>query len=321
MNIEFHYYITYILAKSAGFSKEDVQIIAYASQYTDDNNTEFAIDKGKPNEYKNYISQTYDILKPQKERMKIYPCFHFLPGDYTNESTKRTDNRTHTFNTTANSKNANILMDAALQTDDPYRIGICTHCYADTWAHQNFIGWDDDFNSISGILEALIPNIGHADARYQPDIPNLLWEDKRLIQNNRNINNKLRFLDAAKNIFSKFFHHVDVKATAEIIATEWNNLEDKISIAMGKESNTEKREDAERIERYAVIAKDISEYDKELWFNEAIKKQGLSKKSNFQNSYWYKFQEAVKAHQQFAFMTIYKQIAEIWLSGSSEQIN
>jgi len=316
MDIEFHYYITYILAKGAGFTSKDAQTIAYASQYTDDNCKEYTINEGMQDEYKNYISQTYDILKPQKERLKIYPCFHFLPGDYDNESTMRADNRTHTFNTTANSKNANILMDAALQTDDPYRIGICTHCYADTWAHQNFVGWEDNFNSIFGILEMAIPNIGHADAGFKPDIPNLLWEDKRLLQKNQRINNKLRFLDAAKNIFSRFFHHVDVKATPEIIATEWNHLETIISTAIGKESYTEKAEDPERIERYIIIAKDISDYDKQLWFNEVIGKRGFLKKPNFQNSHWCKFQEAVKAHQKLAWLTVYSQIAKIWLSES-----
>jgi hypothetical protein len=309
MNIKFHYYITYILAKRAGFSKEDAQIIAYASQYTNDNCTEYTINKGKQDEYKNYISQTSDILKPQRERLKIYPCFHFLPGDYDSGSAERSDKRTHIFDTTPNSKNANTLMDASLQTGDLYQIGICTHCYADSWAHQNFVGWDDDFNSIFGLLEMAIPNIGHADAGFKPDISNLLWEDKRLLQKNQRINNKLRFLDAAKNIFSKFFHHVDVKATLEIIATEWNRFEAVISTAIGKESYTEKAEDTERIERCRIIAKDVSDYDKQLWFNEAIKKQGLSKKPDFQNSHWYKFQEAVKAHQKLAFTTIYKQIA------------
>jgi len=318
MDIEFHYYITYILAKGAGFTSKDAQTIAYASQYIDDNCTEYTINKGAQDEYKNFISQTYDILKPQKERIKIYPCFHFLPGDYMNESTKRTDNRIHEFNTTANSKNANILMDAALQTGDLYRIGICTHCYADTWAHQNFVGWEDDFNSIFGILEMIIPNIGHADAGFKPDIPNLSWEDKRLIQKNRNVNNKWRFLEAAKNIFSRFFHYADVKVTSEIIATEWNHLETAISTAIGKESYTEKREDTERIERYRIIAKDVPDYDKQLWFNKAITKKELSKKPDFQNSHWYKFQEAVKEHQQLAFETIWAQIAEIWLSEPPE---
>lgn len=37
MDIEFHYHITFILARKAGFNTKDSYIIAYSSQYTDDN--------------------------------------------------------------------------------------------------------------------------------------------------------------------------------------------------------------------------------------------------------------------------------------------
>jgi hypothetical protein len=38
MEKDFHYYATYALANKAGFSNDDSYIIAYASQYVDDNN-------------------------------------------------------------------------------------------------------------------------------------------------------------------------------------------------------------------------------------------------------------------------------------------
>jgi hypothetical protein len=37
MDIEFHYHMTYIIARRAGFSPNDSYVIAYSSQYTDDN--------------------------------------------------------------------------------------------------------------------------------------------------------------------------------------------------------------------------------------------------------------------------------------------
>ena len=37
MDIEFHYYITFILCRQAGYSGDDAYKIAYSSQYTDDN--------------------------------------------------------------------------------------------------------------------------------------------------------------------------------------------------------------------------------------------------------------------------------------------
>ena len=74
MNSEFHYYITGILAHKAGFNEEEASIIAYSSQYVDHNTIVFTVD-----DYKNYVSQTMNILKPMKTLMRIYPIFHFTP--------------------------------------------------------------------------------------------------------------------------------------------------------------------------------------------------------------------------------------------------
>jgi hypothetical protein len=60
-------------------------------------------------------------------------------------------------------------MDAALETNNLYQIGVATHSYVDTWAHQNFIGYYNEFNSMAGVLEKMAPNIGHADASHNPD--------------------------------------------------------------------------------------------------------------------------------------------------------
>ena len=48
MNIEFHYHITRLIAARAGFPPEDADIIAFSSQYVDDNSMIFEIDKEMP---------------------------------------------------------------------------------------------------------------------------------------------------------------------------------------------------------------------------------------------------------------------------------
>ncbi|MCG2728608.1 MAG: hypothetical protein L6244_08180, partial [Candidatus Methanoperedenaceae archaeon] len=79
MDIEFHYYMTYVTALRAGFKLDDAYIIAYASQYTDDNDTSYEIiNDDFP--YQNFISQTIDITKPKGELLRIHPYFHFFPG-------------------------------------------------------------------------------------------------------------------------------------------------------------------------------------------------------------------------------------------------
>ncbi len=312
MDIEFHYYVTYILAKEAGFSQADSKIIAYASQYTDDNNKVLSIGMSETGIYNNCISQTMDILKPQRERLEIYPCFHFFPGDCTVASTARNDGKTHIYNTTPNSRNVNILIDEALNAGDMYWIGICTHCYADTWAHQNFVGAEDVFNSLGKIT----PNIGHADAGYNPDIPNLIWEDVRLISTNRMIDNKRRFIEAAKNIYHKFITHIDSKILDATKKSKWETLENKIIDAIGESSETQDRLNKNRIKRYAEIAP-VAEYNENEWFDEAVERKSLfalHKKSGFENSHWYKFQEAVKRHHQAAQRIIAMQNAEKWAS-------
>ena len=43
MDYEFHYWITGIIAKDAGFSGEEAHTIAYASQYVDENDRKYVI--------------------------------------------------------------------------------------------------------------------------------------------------------------------------------------------------------------------------------------------------------------------------------------
>ena len=174
MDIEFHYYMTYLTAARAGFAPPDAEIIAYSSQYVDENIHVLHIDRGKPTAYHNYITQTLNILKPKHELMRIYPIFHFIPGDPSAPTAQRKDGRQHPLNTTPNSENANLIFDDALQSRNLYRIGIAAHSYMDTWAHQNFVGYYDSFNAMQGILNKTLPNIGHADAKHNPDWPALV---------------------------------------------------------------------------------------------------------------------------------------------------
>jgi hypothetical protein len=322
MNIEFHFYIINLLARRAGFSENDSYIIAYSSQYTDDNCIIYRINKGKEDEYSNYISQTMNILKPKRKLMRIYPCFHFVPGQYDSDLAKRKDGKMHMLNTSENNKNSNILMDNALSTGDLYRIGIATHTYADTWAHQNFVGYYDYFNGMGGVLEKITPNIGHADVQNDPDIPGLVWEDERLLSENRQINNKERFINAAENIFKKYRLYLNNTLSNEKIAEEWQPLKKDLEYAIGREFRGKKdKEYKNRTNRYKEILGTSLDYDEDDWFNEAVETDivGLPdnqridllaalkmfpdkyyKKPGFENSHWFKFQEAVKSQQNLA---------------------
>lgn len=326
MDIEFHYYMTYLVAAKAGFGPDDAFKIAFASQYVDNNDVIFEVDKGKPTAFRNYISQTMNILKPKPKLFRIYPVFHFIPGDPQNSTAWRKDGKMHWLNTTPDCENANLIMDAALSSQDPYRIGIACHGYADTWAHQNFVGFYESFNAMDDLLSKLTPNIGHADAQHNPDWPALVWKDKRLIQ--ERIDNKARFLGAAEKMLEKLTKYVDSKVSKKGLNEKTTELIKDMSSAIGEMDQTNDYV-KERVGRYKELSarssysdQEVEEYDDGKWFEECVNEnvRGLRDRSDifltrwdpltdvytwkdrqqFKLSNWYCFQKAVKQHQEEA---------------------
>ncbi len=320
MDIEFHYYMTGIIARAAGFSEAEAKTIATASEYVDENDVRLRIEDrsgGRP--YENYISQTMNILKPKRKLMRIYPVFHFVPGDPADERACRSDGKMHLLNTTPGNETAGSMMEEAFRAPEDtrlYRIGIATHAYADTWAHQNFVGWYDCFNNMG--LDPK-PDIGHADAERHPDWPAHRWEDCRLV--NDGIDNTERYIDAAEKIYGKYRGHlqgIDRDANAG-----WDDLRNWLLRAMGPSfSGNSKWYAEERISRYKEIAPWLGDFDEADWFSDAIETEvrGLKDsdggwRSMFtmlrdrfywrdgvdrEKTDWFRFQESVKEHQRFA---------------------
>ena len=330
MNIEFHYYMVCIVAQRAGFSIKDSYTLAYTSQYVDDNSTIYQINKGLANEYSNYISQTRNILKPRRKLLRIYPCFHFVPGKYDSRAGRRRDGKMHILYTTPDSANSRKLMQLAFDSGNVYRMGIAAHCYADAWAHQNFVGYYDSINGMNGLLNKLSPDIGHADAGYKPDIPSLIWQDTRLISKNQEVHNKKRFLSAARHLFSWFIRYKKPEITAGEISVEWRPVARELNAAMGDEFSGRDLKKRQRLDAYKELIAGFKLYDKKMWFDTAITTnvrglpdmQGdglLGKvhifddvyiaKKGFKRSSWYLFQEAVKEHQRIA-VELYKPLFE-----------
>ncbi len=326
MDIEFHYYMTYLIAAKAGFGTNDAFKIAYSSQYVDDNDMILEVDKGKSSAYRNYISQTMNILKPKSKLFRIYPLFHFIPGDPMSATAFRKDGKMHWLNTTPNNENANKIMDAALRTEDIFRIGVACHSFADTWAHQNFVGYSDEFNAMAGPLSRITPNIGHADAQYNPDWPGLVWRDQRLQDERRD--NKAIFLDAAGHMLHKLMKFTDPTITPAGIKEKTTELLNDLDAAIGGRDQTNDMA-GKRISRYRRLSiqpgygdAELSVYDKDKWLDDAMNEdvRGLRDRSDFtlarwdpltdvyswkgrncRQTPWYRFQEAVKDHQSIAW--------------------
>ncbi|MBA4398030.1 MAG: hypothetical protein C0394_11705, partial [Syntrophus sp. (in: bacteria)] len=217
-----------------------------------------------------------------------------------------------------------LVMDTALVSGNLYRIGIACHGYADTWAHQNFVGYDSEFNSMTGPLSAAIPNIGHAEAAHAPDRAALVWQDARLIH--EPIDNKARFLAAAAGVLRKLAKYVDAKITKEELGRRETGLKDDLDRCIGGPDQTNAHE-SRRIARYRELARspeyggrDLEPYDVHRWMDEAVneKVRGLRDRSgrfiarldpftdiytwkdreNCKQTHWRRFQEAVKRHQE-----------------------
>jgi len=330
MDKEFHYYMTYLIAGKAGYNVQDAHTIAYASQYTDDNDCVFCVGAGTEYEYRNYISQTMNILKPKHDLLRIYSLFHFIPGVYESESAQRKDGKLHRLNTTPDSPNANKIIDKAISTGSLYRIGIACHAYADTFAHQNFVGYFDAFNGMKGMLEKALPEVGHAEAKHDPDIPGLIWSDDRLISKYALVVNCERIVQAAV----KIFHKLAKSKTPGITDTELDakavQLKADLEYAIGEPREGDDMEKDNRINRYQELCQrpeyggeSLKDFDEHEWFSEAVDGpfEGLKivlneainhltavelnfnwrDSANRGETRWYKFQEAVKAHQNDAW--------------------
>jgi hypothetical protein len=277
MDIEFHYYMTYLIATRAGFNPHDAWLIAHSAQGVDDNHIPVKVVDDSGAEYSNALSQTMDIVRPHED-LYIYPIFHFIPGEQDAPSAARLDHRTDPFVTTPNSPLANKMIDAALASGDPYRIGVSAHGYVDTWAHQNFLGKRDTFNTFSSGIFAEVREflaVGHAAAKHQPDMPGLEWEDNRLV--NSKVVNRDRFMDAATHLFQKLALHVQPGRTEADLAVESKALVADLDADIGPRDDINAYV-KDRIARYiersreaAYGASTIPDYFDGEWFSEAIR--------------------------------------------------
>jgi len=298
MEKDFHFYVTYALANRAGFNNDDSFIIAYASQYVDDNNESQYPKKDGPPQFPFGIRSNGGFFRPvmtQSMSVKslvyeiqkfVYVPFHFLPGD-ANQPVKGKINQ---YSTTPDSINARRLLKAALASEDLYRLGIALHTYADTWSHQNFTGYEEDWNSVfhwRNPFRSLAPNIGHADVSHMPDEISYAWNDYRFEKPERRRNNKTAALQACKRIFQELR-----KAAGG--DTYWTQVEKDFRAIVNAEDYDDR---VDRVRQY--VGKQDLYYKKNAWVDEAVSdrnEEELVASDHFQNTHWYHFQLAAKAH-------------------------
>ncbi len=228
MQIDFHHATTYVVARDAGFSHDEADIIAYAAQYVDDATSSGTILFDNRAAY-NRISSAHKMLDARNaEELAnhyVWMSFHFLPGNgglFSNQNPN--GSFIEKIICTPNSQVAQeMVRDAILSKDCAYglhRLGVTMHVYADTWAHQGFAGVMHDVNEVedaeetdaSGvfskglagilrdILDDAIPPLGHGRAQTFPDMPFLKWKYQNGRGETITRDNTADFLEAAEQM-------------------------------------------------------------------------------------------------------------------------
>ncbi len=322
MQIDFHYYIAYAIAKEAGFDEKRCNIIAYASQYTDDNTDRrydveysgfgFRIpfpdkieDRGK--RFHPIITQAVSLEAKEIETQRyVYAPFHFLPvGNLGKENKYSIKGRENLYCTIANSRNARNLMADSIKNGNPYRIGIAMHTFADTFSHERFSAFEESWNMVKtrGVsIKRIIPAIGHAQIIHTPDIISNVWSDNRFRGSTlEEVDNSDRAMDAINKIYKLLKP-----------SRNWTKVESKFREMI------DAKNDEERIKFIRNEYPQCVTYEKDKWFNEALKiKVDISEvplhddplnpwkpkeprfyevkyQDDFENSHWYRFQMAAK---------------------------
>jgi hypothetical protein len=297
MEKDFHYYLIYALARVTETGNPD--IVAYSSQFVDDNNEgQFSVDgsavsfpeKLRANGGYYYPIMTQSLspksLDPYVQKY-VYAPFHFLPGD----NTVAIHGKKNPLSTTPNSKNARAVLSKALESGSPYAIGLALHMFADTWSHQNFSGLREEWNAIYpwyNIFKSIVPNIGHAEAGHLPDIISETWTDYRF--GTKKIDNRPRAFEATQEIFANLRKKSKKGPLWEEVEAEFRN------ILYTKDYDARIKKISDFLIESGLGP--IPNYSKDSWIGAAIDKSGeeLVMKPNFTKTDWYQFHQAAKVH-------------------------
>lgn len=305
MRIDFHFYTIYVLARAAGFSPDNAYVIAYASQYTDDEVKEGTIYFENGGEFTPSITahRIFDPHTVSEEICKrVWMPFHFLPGNLGVGQEQLL--------TRANSPTVQEIISQFLRYDllpsSLHLLGIILHAYADTWSHQNFLGMIDGTNRVSELRVngkdvwkyKIAPPLGHAQTGGTPDEPRLEWEYRDYQEVPHHVVNYHRALEAAQNCHTVLSRFIDKFADdfRDSMSIPWQQIEEKIMNLFQYQADEKGCVEAwaEAISSgelgFNSHGKDINlMYDPGEWFNIAIRTDSrMNQESGQFMEYYYK---------------------------------
>lgn len=204
MNIDFHHAVTYLVARVAGFEDREARTISHSAQYVDDATDEGLVmfDNGamyrrlatahRALDYKNFAALGHRL---------VWIPFHFLPG---NAGLEEDQDPAGAFirkllvrpNSPVAQRMVRVTIEEKHKPYGLHRLGIVSHVFVDTWAHQGFAGVNHRVNMVKDVRRAgqpderfkqkmwrffygkvhqNMPPIGHGAALSYPDRPYLNW--------------------------------------------------------------------------------------------------------------------------------------------------
>jgi hypothetical protein len=312
MDLIFHYYTVYYLAREAGLESGWAERAAFSSQLVDAGVVRYAV-RTEGGVFETPITQTYTFWDPVVGRDVYFP-FHFFPGGIADGSGERADGATNASSCTPNSPGVKELLREALQTGDPYRIGIGLHTFADSWAHQHFSGLMERWNAVGE--SSLLPPVGHAQALSAPDKVGQVWNDPRLVPGAATIRNNHRFLAAAKKIYRylcvfnrRTFEDEELvlHRLREIYETTDPSTEFVLQADVPPYDHRAWMEAAMDLEDDDLPQEVYRGYDKMLWLKDQLlyksklaERRQIQAKPGFYRSDYYQFCRAAEAHRRVA---------------------
>jgi len=335
MQIDFHFYAVYALARCAGFAATHARTVAYASQHTDDAIYGHALEFKNGGRFQQVLS-AHRLFHPsaisKATCYQIWIPFHFLPANSGVDFYERMVCRA------GSTVMQHLLEDLAASRQKPYllhRLGIALHACADTWSHQNFLGLPHEtFNDVIRLkvqsetgpslkellarlkkeaMEYFAPMLGHAQAGSIPDEPWRQWRYQNRGGTACEISNPGRFLDAAQACYLYLVRFLAVfPEFSTAPALPWHTLARPLQDIFAREdcSLTARQEAWQQ----AIAAgepgftaaredKGIA-YDDRQWFREAVvvretpdRPDEYERRENFATSHWKYFHDAAALHR------------------------
>ncbi len=233
MQKDFHFNLTYCLARRVGIESGEALKLAWADQFTDD-----MVGPGLHG-----IQTQSAILGNWKEKQIQLTClaaFHFLPGDDKNF-----------WLVTEDSTKARSLL---AQAQNVFELGIALHTFQDTFSHQDWTGFEEKFNACPKYGGIFTPNISHTDMLLIPDIVNIEWTDPRT---GERIDNRARALRAAEQTYR---HLVRFYGKAPNVS--WDDLDEDILKIITKNTGNPSADYDRRKQDFMKLAGDDIRYSK-----------------------------------------------------------